>query len=103
MPAAVAAVVLGVGTALVYPTLIAAISDAVSPLARAPTSGVYRFWRDLGYVAELLAGIAPRTVGYAGAVDIVAVLTAASGIWVAADLPGRGELARRRRPSPLAR
>jgi MFS family permease len=46
-----AAVVLGAGTALVYPTLIAVISDAVSPVARAPTIGVYRFWRDMGYVA----------------------------------------------------
>ena len=44
--AAVAAVLLGVGAALVYPTLIAAISDAVSPVARAPVVGVYRFWRD---------------------------------------------------------
>ena len=43
---------LGVGTALVYPTLIAAISDAVSPVARAPVVGVYRFWRDMGYVAR---------------------------------------------------
>ena len=59
--AALAAVVLGVGTALVYPTLIAAISDAVSPVARAPAVGVYRFWRDMGYVAGgLLAGIARR-------------------------------------------
>ena len=43
---------LGLGTALVYPTLIAAISDAVSPVARAPVVGVYRFWRDMGYVAR---------------------------------------------------
>ena len=49
--AAAAAVLLGVGTALVYPTLIAAISDAVTPVARAPMVGVYRFWRDMGYVA----------------------------------------------------
>jgi MFS family permease len=43
------AVLLGLGTALVYPTLIVAISDAVSPVARAPVIGVYRFWRDIGY------------------------------------------------------
>src|SRR4029079_6833445 len=56
--AAVCAVLLGVGTAFVYPTLIAAISDAVSPIARAPTVGVYRFWRDMGYVAGgLIAGL----------------------------------------------
>jgi MFS family permease len=91
--AAAAAVVLGAGTALVYPTLIAAISDAVSPVARAPTVGVYRFWRDMGYVAGgLLAGLAADAIGYGGAIAIVAALTAASGIWVAVDLPGRREL-----------
>ena len=85
--AAAAAVVLGVGTALVYPTLIAAISDAVSPVARAPTVGVYRFWRDMGYVAGgLLAGIAADALSYSGAIAIVAGLTAASGLWVAIDL-----------------
>jgi MFS family permease len=85
--AAVAAAILGVGTALVYPTLIAAISDAVSPVARAPSVGVYRFWRDMGYVAGgLLAGIAADAVGYGGAIAIVAGLTAASGVWVAIDL-----------------
>jgi MFS family permease len=85
--AAAAAVVLGIGTALVYPTLIAAISDAVSPVARAPTVGVYRFWRDMGYVAGgLLAGIAADALGYSGAISIVAALTAASGLWVAVDL-----------------
>ena len=48
---------LGVGTALVYPTLIAAMSDAVTPVARAPVVGVYRFWRDSGYVfGGLIAG-----------------------------------------------
>jgi MFS family permease len=85
--AATAAVGLGVGTALVYPTLIAAISDAVSPVARAPTVGVYRFWRDMGYVAGgLLAGIAADALSYSGAIAIVAALTAASGLWVAVDL-----------------
>jgi MFS family permease len=85
--AAVAAVGLGIGTALVYPTLIAAISDAVSPIARAPTVGVYRFWRDMGYVVGgLLAGVAADALGYSGAIAIVAALTAASGLWVALDL-----------------
>jgi MFS family permease len=85
--AAAAAVALGVGTALVYPTLIAAISDAVSPVARAPAVGVYRFWRDMGYVAGgLLAGIAADALSYSGAISIVAALTAASGLWVAIDL-----------------
>ena len=91
--AAAAAIVLGVGTALVYPTLIAAISDAVSPVARAPTLGVYRFWRDMGYVVGgLLAGFAADAIGYTGAIAVVAALTAASGTWVAIDLPERPSL-----------
>jgi MFS family permease len=85
--AASSAVVLGIGTALVYPTLIAAISDAVSPVARAPTVGVYRFWRDTGYVAGgLVAGTLADTLSFAAAIAIVAALTAASGLWVAFDL-----------------
>jgi MFS family permease len=85
--AGAAAVLLGAGTALVYPTLIAAISDAVSPVARAPTVGVYRFWRDMGYVAGgVLAGVAADAIGYGGAIAIVAALTALSGVWVALDL-----------------
>ena len=95
---------LGIGTALVYPTLIAAISDAVSPVARAPTVGIYRFWRDMGYVAGgLLAGLAADAIGYGGAIGIVAALTAASGIWVAVDLPGGRERARGEPASSPAR
>jgi MFS family permease len=102
--AAVAAVGLGFGTALVYPTLIAAISDAVSPVARAPTVGIYRFWRDMGYVAGgLLAGLTADALGYSGAIAVVAALTAASGIWVAFDLPEQRELARGRPASSPAR
>jgi MFS family permease len=87
--AALTAVILGAGTALVYPTLIAAISDAVSPVVRAPAVGVYRFWRDMGYVAGgLVAGVAADAIGYGGAIAVVAGLTAASGIWVALELKG---------------
>jgi MFS family permease len=94
--AAMSAVVLGAGTALVYPTLLAAISDAVSPVARAPTVGVYRFWRDMGYVVGgLLVGLAADAIDYRGAIAIVAALTAASGIWVAIDLHERREPGRR--------
>jgi MFS family permease len=101
--AAAAAVALGVGTALVYPTLIAAISDAVSPVARAPTVGVYRFWRDMGYVAgALLAGLAADAIGFGGAIAVIAGLTAASGIWVVFDLPGQRALARGRPASSPA-
>jgi MFS family permease len=82
-----AAALLGVGTALVYPTLIAAISDAVAPIARAPTVGVYRFWRDMGYAAGgLIAGTMADALGFGGAIAVVAGLTAASGLWVAFDL-----------------
>jgi MFS family permease len=86
--ATVAAVLLGLGTALVYPTLIAAMSDEVSPVARAPVVGVYRFWRDMGYaLGALIAGAAADALGYGGAITIVAALTAASGLWVFADMP----------------
>ncbi|MHB8693209.1 MAG: MFS transporter [Solirubrobacteraceae bacterium] len=91
--ATAAAVLLGLGTALVYPTLIAAMSDAVSPVARAPVVGVYRFWRDLGYaLGAVIAGTVADALGYGGAITIVAALTAASGLWVLFDMPAaRGE------------
>ena len=86
--ASIAAVGLGAGTALVYPTLIAAISDAVSPVARAPTVGVYRFWRDMGYVmGGLAAGLLADAIDFNGAIAVVAGVTALSGIWVAFDMP----------------
>jgi MFS family permease len=89
-PAAFAALTLGVGTALVYPTLIAAISDAVTPVARASAVGVYRFWRDMGYVAGgVLVGVLADELGFSGAIVLVACLTALSGLWVALDLPRR--------------
>ena len=88
--ATAAAVLLGLGTALVYPTLIAAISDAVTPVARAPVVGVYRFWRDAGYaVGAIVAGVVADALGYGGAIAFVAALTAASGLWVLIDMPGR--------------
>jgi MFS family permease len=91
--AALAAVVLGAGTALVYPTLIAAISDAVTPVARPAAVGVYRFWRDMGYVAGgLVAGVLADAIDFSAAILIVALLTAGSGLWVALDMPSpRGE------------
>jgi MFS family permease len=94
--AAVSAVALGLGTALVYPTLIAAISDAVSPVDRPPAVGIYRFWRDMGYVAgALIAGLAADTIDYPGAITLVAALTAASGIWVLVDMPADTRLDQR--------
>jgi MFS family permease len=81
--ALVAAILLGVGTALVYPTLIAAVSDAVEPVERAQVVGVYRFWRDFGFViGALLAGLVADAAGADSAIAIVAALTAGSGLWV---------------------
>jgi MFS family permease len=95
-----AATLLGLGTALVYPTLIAAMSDAVSPVARAPVVGVYRFWRDMGYaLGALIAGVASDALGYGGAIALVAGLTAASGLWVLRDMPA----VRRSNPSQSGR
>jgi MFS family permease len=74
------AVLLGIGTAMVYPTLLAAIGDVASPSWRASAVGVYRMWRDLGYaVGALLAGISADAIGVSGAIWIVAGITALSG------------------------
>jgi MFS family permease len=82
-PAIVAACALGVGTALVYPTLIAAVSDAVPPRDRAAAVGRYRFFRDLGLVAGALAGGAVADAfGMGAAITVVAVLTGLSGVVV---------------------
>jgi MFS family permease len=84
-PSAAAAVLLGVGTAMVYPTLIAAVSDASQPRDRARLVGVYRFWRDFGFVlGALLAGVAADASSPRTAIAVVALLTAASGLVVAA-------------------
>jgi MFS family permease len=80
-----AAALLGLGTALVYPTLIAAVSDVVQPRDRAAMVGVYRFWRDSGFVAgALVAGFVSDALGSGKAIAAVAALTAASGIVIAA-------------------
>jgi MFS family permease len=84
-PSLVAAVLLGVGTAMVYPTLIAAVSDATQPRDRARVVGVYRFWRDFGFVlGALIAGIGADATSPRTAILIVALLTGASGLLVAA-------------------
>ncbi|MBI3768654.1 MAG: MFS transporter [Deltaproteobacteria bacterium] len=81
---AVGAALLGIGTAMVYPTLLAAIGDVAHPSWRASSVGVYRLWRDLGYaIGALLAGIAADAIGLSGAMWIVAALTLASGLVVA--------------------
>jgi MFS family permease len=84
-PSVLAAALLGIGTALVYPTLIAAVSDAVLPRDRAAVVGVYRFWRDSGFVAgALLAGVVADALGSGASIAIVAGLTGLSGLLVAA-------------------
>ena len=84
-PSLAAAVLLGAGTAMVYPTLIAAVSDASQPRDRARIVGVYRFWRDFGFVAgALIAGFGADAASPRAAIAIVAGLTAASGLLVIA-------------------
>jgi MFS family permease len=96
-PSLGAAILLGVGTALVYPTLIAAVSDVAQPVDRAQLVGVYRFWRDFGFVVgAVLAGTIADAFGSGTAIAVVAALTAGSGIWVAAT---RWSV----RPAPLRR
>ena len=81
---AVAAVILGAGTALVYPTLLASIGDVAHPAWRARAVGVYRFWRDAGFaVGALLGGVIADLYGLRTAVAVVAAITAASGLLVA--------------------
>ncbi|GAB3469093.1 MFS transporter [Azotobacter salinestris] len=81
---ALSGVLLGVGTAMVYPTLLAAIGDVAHPAWRASAVGVYRLWRDLGYaVGALLAGITADLFGLAAAVWLIAGLTFLSGMIVA--------------------
>jgi MFS family permease len=76
----VAAVLLGVGTAMVYPTLLAAIGDVAHPSWRASAVGVYRLWRDLGYaIGALLAGLIADAFGLQAAMWFIAALTFASG------------------------
>jgi MFS family permease len=83
-PAVAAAALLGLGTALVYPTLLAAVSDAAGRL-RVRAIGVYRFWRDFGFVlGALLAGLVADAASAPAAILIVAALTAVSGLAVAA-------------------
>ena len=75
---------LGAGTAMVYPTLLAGISDVAEPAWRATAVGVYRWWRDLGYVVgAIVAGVVADALGFGAAVQVVAVLTFLSGAWVA--------------------
>jgi MFS family permease len=82
-----ALVALGLGTALVYPTLLAAVGDFAHPAWRGLAVGVYRLWRDLGYVVgALLAGALSDLLGASTAISVIGVLTASSGVVVAIRL-----------------
>jgi rhodanese-related sulfurtransferase len=75
---------LGLGTAMVYPTLLAAIGDVAHPSWRASSVGVYRLWRDLGYaIGALVAGVTADALGVSSAMWLVAALTLGSGLIVA--------------------
>ncbi len=77
-------VLLGAGTAMVYPTLLAAIGDVAHPTWRASAVGVYRLWRDLGYaVGAIIAGLTADALGLAAALWLVAAITFASGLFAA--------------------
>jgi len=81
---AIASIVLGAGTAMVYPTLLATIGDVAHPSWRARAVGVYRLWRDLGFaVGALLAGVLADAFGIREAIWVIAGLTAGSGLLVA--------------------
>ena len=81
---ALGAVLLGIGTAMVYPTLLAAIGDVAQPTWRASAVGVYRLWRDLGYaIGALVAGACADALGVDAAIWLVASITLASGVLAA--------------------
>ena len=97
---ATGAALLGIGTAMVYPTLLAAIGDVAHPSWRASAVGVYRLWRDLGYaVGALLAGVTADALGVPAAMWLVAALTLVSGLVVALRMR---ETLRRANPRQLA-
>ena len=84
---AIALTALGVGTALVYPALLAAVGDVAHPSWRGIAVGVYRLWRDLGYLAgALLAGFLADAFGIPFAINVIGMLTVASGFLVAVRL-----------------
>jgi MFS family permease len=99
---AAAAALLGAGTALVYPTLLATIGDVAHPAWRARAVGVYRLWRDGGFaVGALLAGIVADLWGLRAGVWVVAAITAASGVIVAVRMYETHTPTHRRKPTPL--
>ncbi|CCJ05590.1 MFS transporter [Methylocystis sp. SC2] len=91
----IGSLLLGLGTAMVYPSLIAAVSDASHPSWRARSLSVYRFWRDLGYaIGALSAGIIADLFGMAWAIGAIAAVTFVSGLIVALLMRGSPSPAR---------
>ena len=96
------AILLGIGTAMVYPTLLAVVADVAHPAWRASAVGTYRLWRDAGFaVGALLTGVVADRFGLVAAVMLVAAITAASGVVVALRMyetvlaqPPRAEIVR---------
>ena len=87
-PWVAAAALLGAGTAMVYPTLLAAVGDVAHPRWRASAVGVYRLWRDSGYaLGAILAGVLADLFGMAWSIGAVALLTFASGLLVLVRMP----------------
>ena len=87
-PWVAAGLALGLGTAMVYPTLLAVIGDVAHPAWRGSAVGVYRLWRDLGYaVGALLAGVLADAFGMGTAIAVVAAVTGCSGLLVARRMP----------------
>ena len=90
----VGGLLLGLGTAMVYPSLIAAVSDAAHPSWRARSLSVYRFWRDLGYaIGALSAGLIADIFGLSWAIASIAALTFLSGRGRSVHAEGRGRVA----------
>jgi MFS family permease len=86
-PWVISLLLLGVGTAMVYPTLLAAVGDVADPRWRASAVGTYRFWRDGGFVlGAIVSGVVADALGLRTAIFVVACITALSGVIVAARM-----------------
>jgi MFS family permease len=97
---AVGGILIGLGTAMVYPTLRAAIGDVAHPSWRGSSVGVYRLWRDLGYaIGALVSGITADALGLDAAIWLVAAITFASGLVVAIRMRETCAAAPRRTPA----